>query len=83
MSKTINYQVEVSINLCFYVDVDSLDENEAKKDAISQALEKAEEMVGGGTDRQGMIYGIGEPIVDSIENLEAHDYDEDEDDEGE
>lgn len=81
------YRVEVNTNLCFYVDVECADIEEAKSIAWDRAYAKSEELVGCGNDEEDMIYGIGQPeigdVTDEDNNPIEDDDDEDEDDEEE
>ena len=65
------YRVEVNVNFVFYVDVESINEDSAKKHACERAYEKAEEIVGEGNDEQHMYYGIAQPEVGAVEELES------------
>lgn len=70
------YRVEVNTNFCFYVDVECADIEEAKKIAYDRAYEKSEEIVGDGNGEEDMIYGIAQPLlgdVEEVENEENHD----------
>lgn len=65
------YRVEVNVNFVFYVDVEAIDEDSARDQAYQRAYEKSEEIVGEGNDEQHMYYGIAQPEVGMVEELES------------
>ena len=77
-NETKLYRVEVNTNFCFYVDVECADIEEAKRIAYDRAYEKSEQIVGNGNDEEDMIYGIAQPLLGDVEEVEDEDEDEDE-----